>query len=339
MDEMLGRQGFPAAFGFSDTLRVPASDALHAAMRRLQRLPVRPPRRLEDIPASRLAFDAAVTAALHAQSADGADAMQVSSCRVEHFDGVPVLCIVPPGELRGAVIHVHGGGWCLGDSRPLQPALARLAQVTSTLVASIDYRLAPEHRHPSALDDCVRAAQALVERFRNKHGFDARRVVLAGESAGAHLALMALPRLRDAGLRFAGASLTYGLYDLSNTLPSRRGKVEAPLLDADACRFYVEAYLGEGARVDASSSPWAWSTHAFEDMPPALFCAGTADPLHDDSVGMHARWLAAGNDAWRVDYEGAPHAFDLLPVPESKHLADMRADFVRYCLADFAKPR
>ncbi|WP_165967373.1 alpha/beta hydrolase [Luteimonas aestuarii] len=264
--------------------------------------------------------------------------MPASASRIEHHDGVAVLLVPPQGEVRGAVIHIHGGGWCLGDPRSLQPALVGLARATSTLVASIDYRLAPEHRHPVALQDCVRAVRSLTGQWRNEYGFDAGRVVLAGESAGAHLALMALPLLRDAGLRFAGASLNYGLFDLSNTLPSRAGTIASPLLDAGACRFYVEAYLGEGACVDVASSPWEWPQKAFESLPPAMFCVGTADPLYDDSVGMHARWLAAGNEAWRVDYDAAPHAFDLLPVPEARHLADMRVEFVRYCLGDITKP-
>lgn len=320
---------FPSRFDPAGTLRVAASDTLREVLQRQSGLP-----RLHlsesAIAAPRAGHDAILATALAGHPGHALFA----GARVQRhrFGEAQALCIAPPGEPRGAVLHIHGGGWCLGNARSLGPVLASLSAATSTVVASIDYRLAPEHRHPAAVDDCLRAARALLDRWAGEYGFGPGRVVVTGESAGAHLSLLTLLGLRDVGLRLAGAALTYGLFDLSNRLPSRSIPQPTPTLDDADCRFFAGAYLGH-AEPDASASPWHLPQDAFADLPPALLCVGTADPLLDDSVGMHARWRAAGNEAWLVEYEAAPHAFDLLPVPEATHFSRMREAFIVHCLA------
>lgn len=324
---------FAGAFDGDGLLRVAASDALRRRLDALRAQPSAAPRTREGIPAARLAFDAVVARSLHAEE----DATHPPRATVTaDADGVPLVVAEPKGDIRGAVLHVHGGGWCVGSAHGLAPALSVLAERTSTVVASIEYPLAPEHPHPAALEACTRAADWWLHDLAARRGVAADRVVIAGESAGAHLALLTLLRLRDKGFRLGGAALTYGLFDLANRLPSRHVMGAGQLLiDAQACEFYVRMFLGEAVSADDPAvAPLRLPPEAYADLPPALFCVGTLDPLHDDTIEMNARWKQAGNRSWLAVYEDAPHAFDLLAVPEGRHLTAMREQFIRHCLAD-----
>jgi acetyl esterase/lipase len=332
--------GFLGAFGPSDRLWVPASETLRACVAAMRRQAPSAPRTPQGIPAARAAFAGLVERSLRAQGLQGQepsdDGIRTGTVDV---DGVPLVYAEPATAPRGAVLHIHGGGWCVGSAKDLLPALAALAQRTSTCVASVEYRLAPEHPHPAALEDCERAVRGWLHALRRRHGIRPEQVVIAGESAGAHLALLTVLRPREQGIRLAGAILTYGLFDLGNTLPSRDVADTGNLvIDAQACRFYVRMLLGDDAVVDDPAvSPLQLPASALAGLPPALFSVGTLDPLHDDSVQMHARWRSAGNPGWLAVYEQAPHAFDLLPVPERKHHQRLQDDFIRHCLSRLAQ--
>lgn len=326
--------GFLAAFGPSDRLWVPASEELKRCVAAMRQQAPSAPRTPQGIPAARAAFAGLVERSLRANGLDMRVLADGARSGVADANGVPLVYAEPDVPLRGAVLHIHGGGWCIGSARSLLPALAALARRTSTSVASVEYRLAPEHPHPSALEDCERAVHWWLHDLQLRHGIGPERVVIAGESAGAHLALLVLLRLRGQGIRFGGTMLTYGLFDLGNTLPSRSVADGGNLvIDAQACRFYVRMLLGDAAAGDDPAvSPLRRPDAAFIDLPPALFSVGTLDPLHDDSVLMHARWQSAGNRSWMAVYEDAPHAFDLLPAPEYGRHRYLQDDFICHCL-------
>ncbi len=305
---------------------VAASASLRALLAGLSPEARRPLRVAADIPVARQRFDVMVAAALN--TPERTAALEHVACHEYRDDGVPRLQLTPPSPVRGAIMHIHGGGWCLGSARTLAPALARLALDTNTCVVSIDYRLAPEHPHPAALEDCHRASRAILTRLAAEHALKPDQVLLAGESAGAHLALLTLPGLRDEGIALAGVMLTYGLFDLSNTRPSRTRADGLPLLDGDTCGFFTRTFLGDHDTMDSSVSPWLLSSSELAGLPPALFAVGTLDPLFDDSVGMHQHWLVAGNTSHLIEYETAPHAFDLWPIPEAEHLAQAQCQFI-----------
>lgn len=330
--------GFLAAFGQSDRLWVPASETLKACVAAMRQQPPAAPRTAQGIAAARAAFAGVVERSLRAQGLQGqasADGIRTGTVDV---DGVPLVYAQADASPRGAVLHIHGGGWCVGSAKDLLPAVAAMARRTSTCVASVEYRLAPEHPHPAALKDCQRAAHGWLHELQRRHGIHPGQVVIAGESAGAHLALLTVLRLHEQGIRLAGAILTYGMFDLGNSLPSRNVADGGNLvIDAQACRFYVRMLLGDAAMDDDPAvSPLQLPASALVGLPPALFSVGTLDPLHDDSLRMHARWRSAGNPGWLAVYEQAPHAFDLLPVPEGHHHQRLQADFIRHCLSRLA---
>jgi len=186
-----------------------------------------------------------------------------------------------------------------------------LARVTGCAVFAADYRLAPEFPYPAGPDDCEAAALWLIENASSEYGTD--RLLIGGESAGAHLSALTLLRLRDRhalGDRFCGANLVFGAYDLGLT-PSARGVGPAPgsdILDPEEIRFMVEQFT-PGMPLEDRRRPDISPLYAdLRGMPPALFTVGTADHLLDDTLFMADRWLAAGNSAEVLVYPDAPHA-------------------------------
>ena len=249
---------------------------------------------------------------------------------------VPVRIFHPGGELNGFYLHIHGGGWTLGSADAQDQTLAALAQKLSIGIASVEYRLAPEHPWPTPADDCETAALWLMREAENLFG--TKKVVIGGESAGGHLSAVTILRLRDRHgmMPFAGANLIYGNYDLS-ALPSMRNWGERNLiLNTPIVYYFRDQFLppdrfSEADYRDPEISP------LFKDLSglcPALFTIGTMDPLLDDSLIMSAKWLAAGNPSELAIYPGGIHVFDMFPDLGIVKEANARmAEFISDALA------
>lgn len=222
--------------------------------------------------------------------------------------GGPIdIRIIRADRPRGVLFHIHGGGWVLGANHHADPRNEWLVDATGLTVAATSYRLAPEHPYPAAPDDCEAAALWLVDHAPDLFGTD--RVIIGGESAGAHLALVTMLRLRDrmGQCPFSLALLTYGCFDLRGT-PSVRAFGDRPLvLSTPMVEWFFEQYLDGADPVDPDVSPLFAE---LAGLPPALFTVGDADPLYDDSAFAHARYRAAGNDARLDVWPGAIHAWD-----------------------------
>jgi acetyl esterase/lipase len=221
------------------------------------------------------------------------------------------LRIIAPATPRGVYLHIHGGGWTLGGADMQDPMLERLADATGLAVVSVEYRLAPEHPYPAGPDDCEAAAAWLARNARAELGSDA--LTLGGESAGGHLAAVTVLRLRDRHgyTGFRGANLVYGAFDMSMTPSQRRfGETRLVLRTSDIVQFANAFLPAITERRDPDISPLFADLHG---LCPALFSVGTADALLDDSLFMHARWLAAGNAAELAIHPGGAHGFTLFP--------------------------
>ncbi|MFZ1879707.1 MAG: alpha/beta hydrolase [Gaiellaceae bacterium] len=225
--------------------------------------------------------------------------------------GEIALRVVEAENPRGAYLHLHGGGWTLGSADGQDLLLEEIARSTGLTSISVEYRLAPEHPFPAAPDDCEDAALWLLANH-------AGRLVIGGESAGAHLAVLTLLRLRDlhgiSPRSFAATNLVFGPYDLSGT-PSRRLWADRELLlSSSVMDWFVDCFLPGltlEERREASISPLYAELH---DLPPALFSCGTLDPLLDDSLFMAARWRQAGNDAALSLWPDGVHAYTAFPI-------------------------
>jgi acetyl esterase/lipase len=220
--------------------------------------------------------------------------------------------VIAPEEPRGVYLHFHGGGWTLGAAHHQDVPNRRIAQATGLAVVSVDYRLAPEDPYPAGPDDCEAAALWLVEHAEREFG--TRRLVIGGESAGAHLSVVTLLRLRDRhGLApFAAANLLFGAYDLALTPSARRWGERNLILSTPIVEWCVNHFAPEPLRRHPDVSPLYAD---LAGLPPALLSVGTEDPLLDDSLFLHARWLAAGNEARLSVWPGAFHGFNAFPIP------------------------
>ena len=210
------------------------------------------------------------------------------------------------GEARGSYLHFHGGGWVLGSARENDARNRRLADATGLTVISLDYRLAPEHPFPAGPDDCEAAALWLV---KGQHDLPTGMLAIGGESAGAHLAVLTLLRLRDRhGLQpFRAANLNAGCYDLAGTPSMRNWGAEKLILNTRDIDEFTARFLADG---EDRSSPGISPIHAdLSGLPPALFTCGTRDLLLDDTLLMAARWRAAGNRAKASIWPGGCHVF------------------------------
>lgn len=212
-----------------------------------------------------------------------------------------------PETITGAYLFFHGGGWTLGAAHYADPMLETIARTARLAVLSLEYRLAPENPYPAGPDDCEAAAVWLTEHAKSEFGTD--RLMIGGESAGAHLSVVTLLRLRDKhGMRpFSRANLVYGAYDMAGTPSVHQASDDTLVLPPDAIRWFNTQFGIAGRERDPDVSPiWA----DLDGMPSALFTVGTADPLLDDTLFMHARWVAAGNPAELAIYPGGVHGFN-----------------------------
>ncbi|MGH0029735.1 MAG: alpha/beta hydrolase, partial [Myxococcota bacterium] len=236
------------------------------------------------------------------------------------------------GPVRGALLHIHGGGWVIGRPAMNDPVNERRADELGLVVVSVDYRLAPEHPYPAGPDDCEAAAVWLVENAASEFGADPSKILVGGESAGGHLsAVTALRMQRHHGFRFAGANLVYGVYDLSG-VPSHTALDDRNvILNSANIDWFVDCFAPDPAlRRDPDVSP----LHAdLSGAPPALFTVGTLDPLLDHSLFLYPRWLAAGNQAEIQVFPGCPHGFDAFPVPEGQQATAAIDAFLTRCIA------
>ena len=254
---------------------------------------------------------------------------------------LPLRVIEPEGATAGAFLHLHGGGWTLGECDMQDPRLKRLADETGLTVVSVGYRLAPEHPYPAGPDDCEAAALWLL-------GADGRRALehggtlaIGGDSAGGHLAAVTLLRLRDRhGITgaFGAAVLQYGAFDLSMT-PSQRLWGERNLvLSGPIIRWFAELFLPHHdleQRRHPDVSPLFAPLH---DMPPAIFTVGTQDALLDDTLFMEARWRAAGCPTELRVWPEAPHGFLSLPMSVTDVALAAEHEFLRAALEIPARP-
>jgi acetyl esterase len=212
-----------------------------------------------------------------------------------------------PDQVDAVFLHIHGGGFVTGSPEMTDLLHEILSKELNLAFVSVDYRLAPEHPYPAGPDDCEAAALWLLEHA--EHEFGSARLLIGGESAGAHLAACTLLRLRDRDAvdRFCGANLVFGIYDLGRT-PSQRGVSEHPdLLTAEQIQYFADLFtpgMSTEERRDPGVSPLYADLHA---LPPALFTVGADDHLVDDTLFLAARWELAGNHTELLVYPEGPH--------------------------------
>jgi acetyl esterase len=269
----------------------------------------------------------------HARAVPEMYAQQELAVPIEHRTipgpgGEMKVHIARPEHIRGVVLDFHGGGFCLGWPHSKDGSNGRLAVDAGVAVVSLDYRLAPEFPFPAGPEDCYAAAEWLVENAKSEFGVET--LFLAGDSAGANLAALTALQLRAAGTvdRVAGLVLTYGVFDLSGT-PSSRNRGDALVLTERATHEFHDLYLPGRSPEDLRDPSISPLYADLTGLPPAFLCAGTLDPLLDDSLFMTARLQAAGGEAEMHIIPESPHGFAAFPISMSTELEALSAEWIR----------
>jgi acetyl esterase/lipase len=248
--------------------------------------------------------------------------------------GEVAIRMVVPDEVRGVYLHIHGGGWTLGGADQQDALLDFLATRLGVAVVSVEYRLAPEHPYPAGPDDCEAVAAWLVENARREFGSD--RLLIGGESAGAHLSAVTLLRMRDrhqAADRFLAANLVFGMYDFCLTPSVRRWGDRNLVLSTPIIEWFAGNFLGAMSPAERQRPDVSPLYADLAGLPPAFFTVGELDPLVDDSLFMASRWHAAGNEAQVLICPESLHGFIAFPHDIAELSLAQQADFLERRLA------
>ncbi|GAA5232043.1 alpha/beta hydrolase [Verticiella sediminum] len=207
------------------------------------------------------------------------------------------------------LVYYHGGGWVIGDLQTHDTLCRQLAQASGCAVVAVDYRLAPEHRFPAAVDDCL-AATRWVAAEAGRLGLDASRLAVGGDSAGGNLAAVASLYARDHAdmPRIAFQLLIYPATDQRRGTPSHETNGDGYVLTRDTMTYFHDHYLID----DRHDTDWRASPLLHEDLarlPPALVITAGYDPLRDEGLYYAQRLTEAGNRATLVSFERMIHGF------------------------------
>ncbi len=235
-----------------------------------------------------------------------------------------------PGVLPIA-LFLHGGGWTLNDLDTHDRLCRRLARRSGWLLASLDYRRAPEHRHPAALEDARLAYAWLLEHADRLEG-DASLTALVGESSGATTAAALTLLLRDTGApQPAFQVLAYPVTDVPGRWPSHEERATGYTLDRPQVQWFIDNYRPLDLDLaDSHRDPYLFPLAAsdFAGLPPALVMTAEFDPLRDEGIAYAQRLAAAGVAVEHVHAADQPHGFLLLDraIDRAGELIDLLAD-------------
>ena len=209
--------------------------------------------------------------------------------------------------LLPVLVYFHGGGWVIGDLDTHDTLCRELANASGCAVVATDYRMAPEHRFPIAVDDCI-AATDWVRQQAASLGLDASRMAVGGDSAGGNLAAVVAIAARDAGTPLAFQLLIYPATDQRRGAPSHTSNAQGYLLTSDTMDYFHDHYITDVAHdLDWRASPLL---HAdLSKLPPALVLTAGYDPLRDEGLAYAVRLTEAGNRASHVCFERQIHGF------------------------------
>jgi acetyl esterase len=247
-------------------------------------------------------------------------------------DTIAVRVLVPPQGARGVVVYLHGGGWVIGAIDEFDTMARKLAERTSCTVVLVDYRLAPEHPYPAAVNDSYAALEWTAARLEELSGRDNVPLIVAGDSAGGNLAAVMALRARDRnGPKIALQVLIYPVTDADVDRPSYMDPENQLILTREAMIWFWDHYLPDAARrVEPDASPLRAAS--FADLPPAVVLTAEHDVLRDEGEAYAARLSEAGVQVDVKRHAGQTHGFfTLLLLPGSERGFQQVVKAVRAC--------
>ena len=251
---------------------------------------------------------------------------------------LPIRVYRTGAERPALIVFFHGGGWTVGSLGPYDALCSSVSSATDAVVVSVDYRLAPLHPFPAAVDDCY-AALVWASDHADELGADGQRLGVMGDSAGGNLAAVMCLLARDrSGPRIRHQTLMYPCTDLTLSSASMRTNADKPILLAADVIAYRRHYLGDPpvAAVNPLASPLLANDH--RGLPPALIQVAEHDPIRDDGTRYADELRGSGVPVRLTEYVGMPHGFMGFPrfcrsVPQA--LAEIAAE----CSSALGSPR
>lgn len=239
--------------------------------------------------------------------------------------GVPAEWIAAPNADRAVVLYLHGGGYVIGSVNSHRELCAQISRAAAARVLLLDYRLAPEHAFPAALDDALTAYRFLLD-----EGIAPSEIAIAGDSAGGGLTLALLMALRDAGMALPACAVTLSAWtDLAATGESLKTRAdEDPFVSGAMIEAMAGTYLAGADSRHPHCSPLYGS---FKGLPPLLMQVGTAETLLDDTLRVAEKARAEGVDVTVETYEDLFHVFQQLggDLPERLQAIERIGAFIR----------
>jgi monoterpene epsilon-lactone hydrolase len=237
---------------------------------------------------------------------------------------------VPGAKADRVILYIHGGAFIMETPRIHARLVTQFCRGTKARGLMVAYRLAPEHKFPAAMDDCIAAYRNLLD-----SGIDSKRVVIAGDSAGGNLALVMLQAARDSGLPLpAGAVALSPVTDATFSGDSmRRNNGLDPLFTRAIVGKLAPLYVPEGKAAEPYLSPLFGN---LAGLPPTLLLVGSSELLLDDSVRYAARANNVTLDVWH----DMPHVFPAFPLlAESREAIERICAFMNDCFGGDASSR
>jgi acetyl esterase len=237
---------------------------------------------------------------------------------------------VAEGRPQPAVVYFHGGGWVIGDLDSHDQPCRALANAIPSIVISVDYRLAPEHKFPAAVDDAI-AATRWVSQNAARLGIDPSGIAIAGDSAGGNLsAVMAIDARDHGGPPIAAQVLIYPVTDMAMGHPSHQRHAKQLPLTGAAMRWFIDHYLrNEGDKANWRASPLRAAN--LGRLPPALVITASFDPLCDEGEAYAAALRRAGVQVEHERFDGQIHGFISMGkmIADSERAIGRAATFLR----------
>ena len=226
-------------------------------------------------------------------------------------------------------IFFHGGGMVAGSIETHDRVAAALAEATGCRLISVDYRLAPEHKFPAAIEDAI-AATGFVARNAAGFGINAEKLVIGGDSAGATLAAVVCQNALRHGPAIVAQCLICPVLDFEETSPSREAFADSHLIDRATLEADLADYLPEGTDPgDVRISPLR-ALHV-AGLPPAIIHTAEFDPMRDEGNAYARKLLAAGVTVEHVCHDGMIHNFHAMSavLPQARLIISQIGEQVR----------
>ena len=255
-------------------------------------------------------------------------AKKVTGVRSEPADvpGIPAEWLIPDGAADDRVLlYLHGGGYVIGDINSHRGLVSQIAAASGCRALIIDYRLAPEHKVPAAVEDAVASYRWLLSQ-----GYAPEKIVVAGDSAGGGLTVATMVSLRDSGEPLPAAALLLSPWvDLEVVGEScKTVGWRDPMVSERILKKYTRLYMGEKDPKDPLASPMYAD---LKGLPPLLIHVGTCEVLMDDAKRLAAKAEKDGVDVELDVCDGMFHVWQFFSpvVPESKDAIDRLGKFAR----------